>query len=366
MCNNINSDKLSSYKRKKERRILFYSSVNHKDLFVVTGFYSTDISILQNLGFKVTLSNSFKDFFKFWQYDIAFIYFWTKGLVPAFISKIFNKKVIFTGGIDNIDREFNKSELRYKIRKNIFRLCTLFSNANIIVSMSDLKNIKKTGYKIKNLYLLPHVIDFERYAYDNTPKKNIISTVVWMENKGNVTRKGVDKLLYVFREYLNLKQDLTIQIIGTIGEGTDYLRSIAKELNIENRIIFTGRINEENKIKYLKESKYYFQLSEYEGFGIAAIEALASGNIVIHSGKGGLADTIGSFGIIVENVEDYKNIALKLDEINRNYEKYFDLISRGIKHVKDNFSYNIRKEKINNLMNSLFDNSKKIIGFEQY
>jgi hypothetical protein len=48
---------------------------------------------------------------------------------------------------------------------------------------------------------------------------------------------------------------------------------------------------------------------------------------------------------------------LKLDEINKNYEKYFDLISQGIKYVKDNFSYDIRKKKIANLINSLCDNS---------
>jgi hypothetical protein len=54
---------------KKEKRVLFYSSVNDKTLFVNTGFYSTDIQILQDLDLKVNLTNSFNDFLKFWQYD---------------------------------------------------------------------------------------------------------------------------------------------------------------------------------------------------------------------------------------------------------------------------------------------------------
>ena len=42
----------------------------------------------------------------------------------------------------------------------------------------------------------------------------------------------------------------------------------------------------------MKQSKYYFQLSLYEGFGLAALEALCANNIIIHSGKGGLANPI--------------------------------------------------------------------------
>lgn len=339
----------------KRKRIFFYSSVKDKDLFRITGFYSTDINILEDLGYKVHLSNSFKDFFKFWQYDIAFIYFWTKGLIPAIISKIFIKKALFTGGIDRLNISYNKSKRDYIIKKIAFKLCAIFSDANIIVSKSDLNNIKETGYRVKRIHYLPHVIDFEKYAYDGSPKKGIITTVVWMEeSEGNVIRKGVDKLLYVYKEYLKLNQDLSIKIIGSIGKGTDYLKKIAKDLNIEDRIIFTRRISEEDKIRYLKESKYYFQLSLYEGFGIAALEALAAGNIVIHSGRGGLADSMDTFGILIEDIDDYKNIASKLNEINKNYEKYSDFICKGVKHVNDNFSYDVRRDGLLNIIKEVY------------
>lgn len=335
---------------KNNKIALFYSSVKDKKLFKVTGFYSTDIKILEDLGYSVRLSNSFKDFLRFWQYDITFIYFWTKGVIPAILSKLFLKKVIFTGGMDWLDRSYNKSKYNYIVRKILFKLCIMNSDANIIVSNSDLNNIKETGYKVTRIHCLPHVIEFEKYAYNCGIKKDIITTVVWMEAKENVIRKGVDKLLYVYKEYLNLNKDLTIQIIGSIGEGTNYLINIAKDLDIEDRIIFTGRISEEDKIRCLKESKYYFQLSLYEGFGIAVIEALAAGNIVIHSGRGGLADAIDSFGIMIENIEDYKSIAYKLNEINNDYGSYSDFIAKGVKHVKDRFSYEVRRDGILNII----------------
>lgn len=338
----------------KRKRVLFYSSVKDKNLFRITGFYSTDINILNDLGYKVQLSNSFKDFFKFWQYDITFIYFWTKGLIPAIISKIFFKKVLFTGGIDSLDRNYNESKWDYIIKKIVFKLCAINSDANIIVSKSDLNNIKETGYSLKRLHYLPHVIDFEKYAYDGSPKKDIITTVVWMGNRRNVERKGVDKLLHVYKEFLKYDRNINVVIIGSPGEGTLFLKDIAQKYKIEAMVKFTGQISEDEKIKYLKESKYYFQLSEHEGFGIAAIEALAAGNIVLHSGRGGLADTMDSFGICVEDIYDFKNIAKQLNTINENYEIYSELIKGSIKHVKENYSYDVRKNGIARIIKEIY------------
>ena len=125
------------------QRILFYSSVSEMELFKITGFYQMDIKILENLGYRVTPTNSFCAFLKFWSYDYAFIYFWTKGLIPAVISKLFWKKVIFTGGIDGLDQDYNKNKKNYLLRKVFFKLCTIFSDANIIGSQADMDNIKK-------------------------------------------------------------------------------------------------------------------------------------------------------------------------------------------------------------------------------
>lgn len=341
------------------KKILFYSSVSDKKLFQLTGFYSTDISILQELGYDVFLSNSYKDFLYFWKYDIAFIYFWTRGVIPAIISKIFGKKVIFTGGVDSLDKIYNKSKKNYLIKKILFKLCTMFSDANIIVSESDLKNIAATNYKIKNIFLIPHVIDFEKYKYDGTPKENMITTIAWMEAKSNVCRKGVDKLLYVFKEFLEYGNNFELVIIGTLGAGADYLKEIAKKIGIIEKISFTGSIDEKEKIVYLKKSKIYCQLSEYEGFGIAVLEALASGNIVVHSGKGGLSSTLKSFAVKVDDIENYKNIAGLLHELNSNYEQYSNLIKQGMIHIENNFHHDVRKRELNKIISEFDIKNKK-------
>jgi glycosyltransferase involved in cell wall biosynthesis len=339
-------------KSNKRKRVLFYSSLNDFDLFRVTGFYSTDIEILKELDFDVVLSNSISNFLKFWNYDISFIYFWTKGVLPAMLSKFFFKKVIFTGGIDRLDKNYNKSKLDYVIKKYFFKFCTIFSDANIIVSESDIDNIKLTGFNINNIFYVPHVVDFQKYKYDGRAKSNIITSVVWMETSEiNVIRKGVDKLLFVFNLFRKSNPDFKLLIIGSVGIGTDYLIKIAKELDILDLITFTGRINEQQKISILNDSKYYFQLSLYEGFGISAIEALTAGNVVFHSGKGGLAKSIGDNGVLVKDINNYEKTAKYLTNFNNHYfEKSKELINNGISHVEKNFSYSVRRDGIKNIL----------------
>jgi len=83
-------------KNKIEKRVLFYSSVSTKKMFSIQKFYRTDICIMRDLGYKVSLCNSYFDYLQFWKYDIAFIYFYKYGFLPALIEKIFFKKVLFT------------------------------------------------------------------------------------------------------------------------------------------------------------------------------------------------------------------------------------------------------------------------------
>lgn len=95
------------------------------------------------------------------------------------------------------------------------------------------------------------------------------------------------KVDLVIRAFNQLK--LPLKIIGD-GECIDYLKSIAKP-NIE----FLGEISDEIRNRYLSKARAFIHPQE-EDFGIAAVEAIASGCPVIAYGSGG----------ILEIVEDYK------------------------------------------------------------
>ncbi len=339
---------------KMGNRILYYSSVSSKKMFSIQQFYRTDICILRELGYKVKLSNSFFDYVIFWKYDLAFIYFYRYGLFPAFIAKIFSKKVLFTGGIDYLDKDY-AGRKSFLIQKILFKLCILFSDKNILVSNSDIKNITYFKSKLPEIQfpLSYHVIDFNNYAFDDINKKEkIFTTIAWMLREENVIRKGVDKSLYLFKKLYELDNEFRMVIIGPVGLGTQILHEIIKKENLEGLVTLTGAISEQDKIRILKKSSVYSQLSYYEGFGIAAIEALASGNIVVHSGKGGLSDGIGNYGILVEK-NNYDETVQKISSVLTDPNKYSKMIKQGIQHVCDNFKYEKRLNDFQKILSSL-------------
>jgi glycosyltransferase involved in cell wall biosynthesis len=298
-----------------KKRVLFYSSVSNKDLFYIQRFYSIDIDILVELGFSVIVTNRILTFLLFWKYDISFLYFYKKSIFAAIISKLYNKRIYFTGGIDDLNKN-TTSDFKYFLQKILFKSGYFLCTKCIIVSHSDLNNIRRIFKKeLDKIEFSHHAIDINLFKVkEEFHKQDIFSTILWMGSINNVIRKGVDKAIYSFAQLIE-SQDLSnfnFYIVGKQGEGTQYLKSIIAKLKLEKRIIFTGALSEEEKIAYLKKSKYYFQLSKYEGFGLAALEALASDNIVIHSGEGGLKDAVNKYGIVFNMQNDITEESHKL------------------------------------------------------
>ena len=332
-----------------KNRVLFFSSVSNPDLFRITGFYVLDIKALINAGFEVEVTNKFTSFLKFWKYDIAFLYFYKKSILPGIISRIFHKFIIYTGGIDELSITNNYSFIS-KLKFNIlFILNYLISNSCNIVSKEDLNNVSNllNKYKIKidKLKYFPHCIDnINKFMLSETSKENIITTICWMGTEDNVRRKGVDKTLYIFKEIFNLNPEFKLYIVGTYGKGKPYLDHIIKKLNLTKNVIFTGPINENDKYILLNKSKFYFQTSKYEGFGIAVIEGMFFKNFIVHSGKGGLKDTIRDGGLIVTNEQSDKQIAKEVMNINDNLNNYFTTLNKNKDFVNQNFSLNTRSK----------------------
>lgn len=118
-------------------------------------------------------------------------------------------------------------------------------------------------------------------------KKLKITTVASL-----IKRKNIDVILKTLAKIDFCDWEYTI--IGT-GKEFDNLQSLTKELKIEDEVKFTQRINQEEVFEILKNSNLFILLSEQETFGMAYLEAMAKGNIVIATKNDGID------GIIQDN-----------------------------------------------------------------
>jgi D-inositol-3-phosphate glycosyltransferase len=74
----------------------------------------------------------------------------------------------------------------------------------------------------------------------------------------------------------------------------EHLQSVAKALNIQHRLIFTGSVDQEILPVYYSAADVLAVPSHYESFGLVALEALACGTPVVTT-------PVGAMKTIVQN-----------------------------------------------------------------
>ena len=329
------------------KTILFYAAVRDVSLFHTQMFYENTRETLQKLGLNVIMTNKMSDAWKL-KYDGLLCFFFRQGVVPAFLAKIRGKKVFFTGGLDSLEKSFVHPK-DYIVQVVLFKLCRWLADWCLIESKSDLRNIGKISLfnNHKNLFYSPQAIDVEHYNCRLENKGKLFSTICWQGTVGNCRRKGVDQALFYFKLLKEREEfrDYKFLIMGRPGDGTPFLQSLISELGLEDCVVLTGEVAEEEKLDYLKKSKYFFQLSLYEGFGLAALEAIASKCIPIHTGRGGLNDTLANDGVKV----DYSQFDGTMESIDTCVsDKLLSItdedVEKSYKRILKNFDASVRLE----------------------
>ncbi|MGA2847835.1 MAG: glycosyltransferase family 1 protein [Terracidiphilus sp.] len=98
-------------------------------------------------------------------------------------------------------------------------------------------------------------------------------------------RKNHVGLLKAFAELIRQNLDLELVISGPIEEGRTRLSKIAEDLNITDRLVFSGFVREEDMAALYSGAAVYACPSLYEGFGFTPLEAMACGvPVVCHNG----------------------------------------------------------------------------------
>jgi glycosyltransferase involved in cell wall biosynthesis len=307
-------------------KIIFYSAIKNHVLFERVGFYRDDIAALKLRGDNVFVSNSIRELID-QNFDLIVCYFYSKSLVAGLVSRLKGSRVIFTGGADQISPKLVRGRALF-YRRFIAFFCLLISNRIMLSCKDDFDNFKILAFNIpfliRKIELSPHVVipfNIDRNDFKHDKLKFNAFTIAWMGSILNVQRKGVDRSIRLIGLLRECGVDASLSIAGTDGPGKDYLIDIVKSLCLESHIHFLGIISESEKEQLFISKDVYLQLSEHEGFGVAAAEAFFSGVLVAHSNAGGLSDVIGDNGIIIDVKAIDNN---EINEIRNFYKNYLN------------------------------------------
>jgi phosphatidylinositol alpha-1,6-mannosyltransferase len=191
-------------------------------------------------------------------------------------------------------------------------LVWLARRADLVISISDVTTARFQAWaRIPHdrIRLLPCTVDLERFhpgprdpalvARYGLADKHVLFTFGRLVSRERA--KGMDEVMQALPGLLADHPDL-VYLIGGEGPDRPRLEAKARSLDLAERVIFAGRIAEEEKLAHYHLGDAYVMPSRGEGFGIVLLEAMAAGLPTLASVRDGGREALldGKLGLLVD------------------------------------------------------------------
>jgi glycosyltransferase involved in cell wall biosynthesis len=135
--------------------------------------------------------------------------------------------------------------------------------------------------------------------------------------------KNIEGLIKAFNKLS--QPDLSLVIAGQKAWLYEAIFQLVKELKLEDKVIFTGFVEEAEIPGLMTEAEAFVMPSFFEGFGIPVVEAMACGTPVVVSKIASLPEVVGKAGIYIDP-HDINSIVNGLKTaLGPDRNKYIDL-----------------------------------------
>lgn len=310
-------------------------SLSHKgdnfDFKGIDGFFSIYGGELDPLFAPFINQNMFiQRSFEFPKPDIIHSFDWSTFMPAIFLAKYYKIPLICTIqlSIKELIKSYNIDPYAsplYKLHESIEIEGLNQSDIIIQVSHSYAKNTNKIFWP--KTYIVENGIELKEWQ----PKNQI-----------NLPGKNKYKIIFIGRiEYqkniqaileVNLPKDIDLIIIGGHkGSAQELIEKVIERSKKDENFIYVGPKYDQEKIDWMFASDAILMPSLHESFGIVALEALASKNILLSSFACGMGDFLTedvaiNCGISKESIEKALDIFINLKTEDKNQR-----IQRGLK-----------------------------------
>ena len=232
-----------------------------------------------------------------------------------------------------------------------------FKKANIIHAWGEVmaNSMSKCKVDMSKVLILPKGINLDKFQNIKTHNDDKIYAIV-TRSLTNDYRHEI--ILKSFSELNNLGIDFELTIVGD-GILLELLKELAKELKIDSKVNFSGRINNDDLPILLQKSNFYVSMPITEGVSASLFEAMAGGCYPI------VTDITGNQYWIKHkkngqliNVDDYQMLAKEILWAFENKDYRNDVIIQNRIFIEQNVDYQKNMQIIANKYHELINNSQ--------
>lgn len=273
------------------------------------------------------------------------------GFLAVIISKIFRIPSFVTAhGMDV--NNFENSLIFKRIISYTLNNCY----KTIAVSDDLADKMEQLGVDENKILVLRNAVDINRFKPINGKsflKDEVEENEVVILFVGYLdTFKGIFELIDAFFKIYKENKSIKLLIVGTGPKHKELKRKVS-ELELDNSVIFTGKVAHGDIHQYYQAADIFVLPSYSEGLPLSILEAMASNTSVIAGNVGGIPEIIedGKNGFIVPP-KDIEVLIEKLNILIFNTKLRESFAKNSLKMVQNNFDIN---KKTNSLIKFYID-----------
>lgn len=312
----INLDKAVFYKNSANRKRLEEYSNSLDSLFVIVWTLKKEEPIIINDKLYIYPTNSFFKLLYFWdtlriakkllrKHKIDLIVSqdsFETGLAGWLVAKK-NKIALQTQvHTDFLSPYFWKQSFSNKIRVLLAKFLLNRSNGIRVASQRIKKSLLASGYLLKSIIVLPIFVDIEKFKsapikINFKQKYQQFDFIILLASRLS-REKNIVLAIETMTEIIKKYPKTGMIIVGS-GMEKENLELIIKNLNLSGNIIMEAWNND--LASYYKSADLFLLTSNYEGWGMTVIEAMACGCPVVMTDVGCAGEVVedGKSGIII-------------------------------------------------------------------
>ncbi len=269
------------------------------------------------------------------------------GLIGGIIGKILGKRTLIT--VHGASVYYNpKAGFVLPQHSYIkFALLLTFSLTDRLIAISRdcIKHLRDRHAPLKKIKLIYNGVDhnFFRPMPENGKKVREYLGIpqqapVILAVRNFSYRKGLHLLIRAMKEVVKSYPDAFLLLIGG-GPYEPKLKELVNTLGLKNKVKFLGIIPNRELPPYYEAADIVVVPSYEEGFGIAAIEAMAMEKPLIATPAGGMAEVIDPSSTLIVPIGEWEPIAKAIISLIENPQLRENLGKKGRKRVEKYFTW---------------------------
>jgi alpha-1,3-mannosyltransferase len=218
---------------------------------------------------------------------------------------------------------------------SVCRIVSTAFSAIVAVSRQDLQRFRTIS---KRVVLIENGVEIEKFADDGR---------LGRENRflfvGKLAyNKNIERLTDVYIKLREARTDIALDIVGEdiVGVWEKVSQKLASYPGVQ--IQYHGSLDDAALLNLMKRAKFFILASNFEGFGIAVVEAMAAGRIPVVSDIASMRELItdneNGFLVDFSNVE---RAASHIEEILNYPPSHLERIAAAARVASQRFSWNV-------------------------